>query len=351
MKVVVGMSGGVDSSVAALKMIEAGHDVEGVFLRLWDPLAGKGSRCCSLEDLEDARKVAAELGIPLREECTSRRFFDEIFMASLEAYAGGLTPNPCVVCNEKIKFVELARVADDLGADLLVSGHYARNEEGRDGRRHLFRGADRSKDQSYFLHRLDQERLARTLFPVGGMTKSEAREIASAAGLPVANKAESQELCFVPEGTSYAQLLEAWLPDRVRPGAIVDREGRSLGEHGGVHRYTVGQRRGLGVAAGVPLYVRELRAGTGTVVVSEEKEMMVHRFEVRDDTWIAGDPPSEAFDGLVQVRSRHRGVEARIRRSGDRLEVLPAQPIRRPAPGQAAVFYLDDEVLGGGWIV
>ncbi len=351
MKVVVAMSGGLDSSVAALTMVREGHEVEGVFMRLWDPLAGHGSRCCSLEDMEDARRVARHLGIPLREACLSRQFFDEIFIASLEAYARGLTPNPCVECNEKIKFAELERMARELGADRLVTGHYARVERGADDRWHLFRGSDRAKDQSYFLHRLGQERLARVVFPLGETTKDEARSVAREAGLPVADKPESQELCFVPPGGSYAQLLESWLPGRTRSGSIVDRAGRRLGEHRGVHRFTVGQRRGLGIAAPRPLYVLGIEPETGNVVVGTRDELLVSSFRVREPAWVAGRPPAAELQCTVRIRSRHPGVRARVRPEDGYLVVETAEPVRAPAPGQAAVFYAGEEVLGGGWIV
>lgn len=350
MKVLVAMSGGLDSAVAALLMVEEGHDVTGVFMRLWDPLGGHGSRCCSLEDMEDARRIAERLAIPLVEECTSRRFFDEIFMPSLERYADGLTPNPCVVCNERIKFAELEAVAERTGADLLVTGHYARTEPDGNGGRRLLRGADRAKDQSYFLHRLGQERLRRVRFPVGGLGKLEVRRLAERAGLPVAQKPESQELCFVPRGTSYGELLEGWLPARVRPGEVVDRHGRVLGEHPGVHRFTVGQRRGLGVAADRPLYVLALHPESGEVVVGAREELATHAFGVRDVAWIESSPPPTPLRCTVQVRSHHAGHPAEVTMEGDTARVQLAEPLRAPAPGQAAVFYRGDEVLGGGWI-
>ncbi len=350
MKVLVAMSGGLDSAVAALRMVEEGHDVTGVFMRLWDPLGGHGSRCCSLEDMEDARRVAERLGIPLLEECTSRRFFDEIFMPSLERYADGLTPNPCVVCNERIKFAELEAVAERIGAELLVTGHYARCEADGDGGYRLLRGADRAKDQSYFLHRLGQERLRRVCFPVGGLAKAEVRRMAVAAGLPVARKPESQELCFVPRGTSYGELLEGWLPDRVRPGEVVDRGGRRLGEHAGVHRYTVGQRRGLGVAAAHPVYVLALHPESGRVVVGGRDELLTRSFAVREVVWVASSPQASPLRCTVQVRSHHAGHPAEVAVDGDAAAVGLGDEIPAPAPGQAAVFYRGDEVLGGGWI-
>lgn len=344
------MSGGLDSSVAAYLMREAGHEVVGVFFRLWDPLAGHASRCCSLEDLEDARRVAQELGIPLREECSTRRFFDEVFEASLERYVEGLTPNPCVVCNARVKFPELVRVAEEEGAEFMVTGHYARLEHGPGGPR-LHRGAVREKDQSYFLHRLGRDLLERLRFPVGGMGKEEVRDLALASGLSVASKRESQELCFVPPGTSCADLVERWKGDSIRPGPIVDREGRVLGEHRGVHRFTIGQRRGIGVSAEAPLYVLATRREDAAVVVGPREALETWRIGVRDIVWVRGAPPAGRFACTVQVRSRHGGTPAVVDVEGSGATVTVEEPLRGPAPGQAAVFYDGDEVLGGGWIV
>jgi tRNA-specific 2-thiouridylase len=326
--------------------------VIGVFLRLWDPRAGKGSRCCSLEDLEDARRVASHLGIVLHDECISDLFYERVFLPSLQRYADGLTPNPCVVCNEQIKFAELEHVMDQLEADLLVTGHYARIVTGGDGRPRLLRGVDAGKDQSYFLHRLSSERLRRICFPLGERSKDEVRQAAAAAQLPVAGKPESQELCFVPEGTSYAELLEQWLPEQVRPGAIVDRTGNRLGSHEGVHRYTVGQRRGLGISAAEPLYVLELDAASGTVVVGPQQQLAVTEIAVAEVSWVAGEAPAASFSCSVQIRSRHCSVPATVE-VGDSgsVSVHPEQPLSAPAPGQAAVLYDGDEVLGGGWII
>lgn len=344
------MSGGLDSSVAAMEMVAAGYDVVGVFLRLWDPAAGKGSRCCSLEDLEDARRVAAHLGIVLHDECLSDKFYEKVFLDSMSRYADGLTPNPCVVCNEQIKFAELEYLMDELEAELLVTGHYARVEKDEDGRARLLRAIDPTKDQSYFLHRLSSERLRRICFPHGNRSKEEVRRLADEAQLPVASKPESQELCFVPEGTSYSDLLERWMPEKVRAGEIIDREGNRLGRHTGIHRFTVGQRRGLGIAAEAPLYVCELDAATGTVVVGRRHQLAVNEINVTDLSWVAGQPPARKLGCTVQIRSRHRGVEAEVEVTESGAIVRPEQPVDAPAPGQAAVLYDGDEVVGGGWI-
>jgi len=321
-----------------------------VFLRLWDPSAGKGSRCCSLEDLEDARRVAAKLGILLHEECVTDMFFESVFLSSLRVYAAGLTPNPCVVCNRQIKFAELLRMLDEFDAQVLVTGHYARCVTAEDGSARLLCGVDRDKDQSYFLHRLDQSCLQRVRFPMGVVTKQDARARARAAGLPVTGKPESQELCFVPEGTSYSALLEQWLPDEVVAGDIVDSSGSVLGTHAGVHRYTVGQRRGLGVAASAPLYVLAIERSSGAVIVGPREELEVTEFAATDACWISGSAPAAELECHVKVRSRHHPVPATVRLDGARLIIRPHNPLVRPAPGQAAVLYDGQEVLGGGWI-
>ncbi|MCP4895908.1 MAG: tRNA 2-thiouridine(34) synthase MnmA [bacterium] len=353
MKVLVAMSGGVDSSVAALQMVRDGHQVIGVFLRLWDSSAGDASRCCSLEDLEDARAVAALLGFELREECTARNFIETVLMPSLEQYAGGITPNPCVVCNQRVKFSELEKVADDEGCSVVVTGHYARILERKHEGPTLHRGRDRGKDQSYYLHRLTRSRLERIRFPLGDMTKDEARLLAGEAGLPVAEKDESQELCFVPEGTSYADLIEYWLPDKETHGEIIDSSGRVLGTHQGVQHYTVGQRRGLGISANEPLYVLALDAAPRSVVVGARHELDVDQFEVRETSWVAETELGEAIECRVQIRSRHDGVPASVEPLSEpgMVRVKPHVPLAAPAPGQAAVFYNVDQVLGGGWIV
>ncbi len=345
------MSGGLDSAVAALRLLEAGYEVVGVFVRMWDPLGGHGSRCCSLDDLEDARRVAELLGIPLLERCASREFFDRIFMTSLHRYAEGRTPNPCVLCNREMKLAHLEAVAAEVGAELLATGHYARVVRDDRERSRLLRGLDRGKDQSYFLHRITPGQLERLLLPMGELTKDEVRELARAAGLPVAEKSESQELCFVPRGTSYAELVEGWLPGAVRPGPILDQAGREVGRHPGIHRFTVGQRRGLGISAREPLYVVGLDAEKGVVRVGPAQALGARAITVASPSWLAGTEPGLPLACEAQVRARHRPVHATVDVAGEgRLEVRFAVPVRAPAPGQAAVFYRGDEVLGGGWI-
>jgi tRNA-specific 2-thiouridylase len=334
-------------------MVRAGYDVTGVFLHLWHTDEGESSRCCSEEDQRDVRQVANALSIELREECASREFLDTVLLPSLSRYAGGETPNPCVVCNQRVKFTELERIADQEGYDLIVTGHYARVTTDSSGVVGLCRGRDKAKDQSYFLHRLTCSRLSRVDFPLGNWSKDQVREMANEANLPVVDKCESQELCFVPEGEGYVSLVEEWvktLPDR---GPIVDTSGRKLGEHRGIHHYTVGQRRGLGVSAAAPLYVVELDPPHSRVVVGTKKELEVASFKVQDVSWVDETGPNGPVECEVQIRSRHRGVAATVESEDQAgtVRVTPIAPLAAPAPGQAAVFYQGDRVLGGGWIV
>ncbi len=344
---VVGMSGGVDSSVAALQMLRDGYEVIGAHLATGLPLQDPNA---AAQDLDDARTVADVLGIELVERGSSELFTQQVLGPAMEQYAAGLTPNPCVTCNRRFKLAELLRLADSCNAQVVATGHYARLLQAEDGTVKLLRGLDITKDQSYFLHRLHRRQLCRLNLPLGTKTKAEVRRIAAAAGLPVVQRAESQELCFIPQGKSYAELLEEWLPDRLRTGDIVDRSGRRLGSHGGIHRFTIGQRRGIGVSAAAPLYVLELDPVDGTVVVGGVDELLVGEVQVEEMRWTAGSPPAATFECTVQVRSSHREVAAHVETDGERALVLPATPLRAPAPGQAAVLYRNEEVLGGGWI-
>ena len=354
MKIVAALSGGVDSAVAAALMQRAGHEVIGVTLQLAD-LSSRGpgvSRCCSASDVESAREVARTLGIPhylLDFEATFRTEVLEPFVAS---YLAGETPLPCARCNSRLKFGELLGVADQFGAEMLVSGHYARVERDDAGQSLLRRGSDRDKDQSYFLFELDREQLARVAFPLGALRKAEVRLAAAELGLPNANRTDSQEVCFVPEGASYVDVLANLAPERL-PGAgeIVDAGGAVLGHHAGFHRYTVGQRRGIGVSAPSRLYVVGVDAAANRVTVGSAAETMRSRLWLRDVNWLVDAPPART-PALVQIRSRHEAVEAEIV-AGDRgtAEVRFDAPVSAPTPGQAAVFYDGDRLLGGGWIV
>ncbi|MFH0952889.1 MAG: tRNA 2-thiouridine(34) synthase MnmA [Verrucomicrobiota bacterium] len=345
LRVAVGMSGGLDSSVAAALLVEQGHEVIGMTAHLWR----EGSRCCSLEDVKRAIRVAEFLKIR-HYVIDSVEFFGEMIVHPFVAeYARGRTPSPCVRCNQVIKFGVLLRDALQLGCARLATGHYARVEK-RDGGWHLLRGRDEAKDQSYFLHRLFQEQLARVLLPLGTWTKAEAAEYARRTSLPVPFESESQDLCFIQED-GYVPFLEKRRPDLKKPGAIVDTQGHEVGRHDGFHHFTVGQREGLGIAAVARLYVKEIRPDTNTVVVGTRDDVMSRRCLVEDTHWISGTPPADGAACTVQLRYRHRGAPATLRlREGNRTEVAFDTPEFAVTPGQAAVFYDGDDVLGGGWI-
>lgn len=345
------MSGGVDSSVAAALMDEAGHEVTGVTLKLWEGPDGQAPThgCCTVSDSEDARRVAARLDIPYYVFDYTDDFADAVVNPFIKDYRSGRTPNPCVECNRSIKFSILLEEAARLDCDLLVTGHYARVSR-QAGHWKLFRGVDRQKDQSYVLHMMGQRELARTRFPVGALTKTETRRIAADLGLRNAGKRDSYEICFV-QG-NYRDFIAGAAPETQRPGVIVDTARQPLGEHRGVVNFTVGQRRGLGVAVGEPRYVVELDPHTSTVVIGSHRELRAGALEVEGVSWVNGIPPRGA-DCQVQTRAHGAGVEATVEPAGteaDRWIVTFADPQAGAAPGQAAVFYRDDEVLGGGTI-
>ncbi len=347
-RVVVAMSGGVDSSVAAALLAEGDREVVGITLNL----AGDASRCCSLEDADDARRVAESLGIRFYVANYRERFRTEVIEAFADAYLAGRTPIPCVVCNQRFKFHHLMERSRALGAARVATGHYARiDRDPVSGRLRLRRGVDRDKDQSYYLFDLRQEQLSRIEFPLGEMKKDEVRTRARALGLRTAEKPESQEICFVPEGR-YAAVVE-----RVRPatlpgdGEIVDEAGRVLGRHAGIHHYTVGQRRGLGISGEVRRYVKRIDAAANRVVVGTDSELLESGARVSGVSWVAGSPPDASVRAEVQIRYRHEGAAATVEPCADaRALVHFDAPVRALAPGQAAVFYRGDEVLGGGWI-
>ncbi len=346
--VVVGMSGGVDSSVAAALLVEWGYRVIGMTMKL----AGGESRCRSLENAEYARRAADRLGIRFHVADYKDQFREEVIEPFADAYLSGRTPIPCVVCNERFKFHRLLEEGRALGARGVATGHYARIEnDARSGERRLCRGRDSQKDQSYFLFRLGPEQLRHTLFPLGELTKSEVREKARALGLATAERSESQEICFAADA-DYARVVEeiraGGLPGE---GEIVDREGVVLGRHAGVHRFTVGQRRGLGVGGTRRLYVTGVDAARNRVVVGGLDELFCAGAEIEGVSWVSGRPPPSPARALVRVRYRHPGAPARLEIQGNgELRAYFDEPVRAVAPGQAAVFYDGDVVLGGGWI-
>ncbi len=352
-RILVAMSGGVDSSVAAALLVEAGGEVVGVTM----DLAGGSSRCCSLEDADDARRVAEKLGIRFYVANYADSFRREVVESFADAYLAGRTPIPCVVCNKRFKFDQLMDRAGMLGASAVATGHYARVERDPETDRFVLRRAvDRAKDQTYFLFQLDQSQLERIRFPLGSLTKQQVRERARELGLRTADKPESQEICFVPDG-DYARVVEAVRPEAAsRPGEIVDAEGHILGRHDGVHRFTIGQRHGLRLSADRRLYVTRIDADQRRVVVGGVDELGVGAAIVSAVNWIAGGTPPVPQRARVQVRHRHEGADALVfPLPGGRARIEFDQPVRAVAPGQAAVFYEPavregERVLGGGWI-
>jgi tRNA-uridine 2-sulfurtransferase len=345
------MSGGVDSSVAAALLAEQGHDVIGVSMQLYDQRGGESfGSCCTLDDLYDARRVATSIGIPHYILNFERQFEETVIANFVREYAEGRTPIPCSHCNSDLKFSTLLDRARGFGAEHVATGHYARVEQRADGRWLLKRSADRDKDQSYFLFSLTQAQLARAAFPVGDLSKPRVREEARRLGLNVADKPDSQEICFVPGG-DYASFVAKKNPDVARTGAIVNEQGEKLGEHAGVHRFTVGQRKGLGVAAPAPLYVLKLEPESRTVVVGPREALECTTLTASDVNWIACDAPPEWTRVEAQIRHRHQPAAGRVRALPDgRTELEFDHPQTAITPGQAVVFYDGDVVVGGGWI-
>jgi tRNA-specific 2-thiouridylase len=351
-KVVVAMSGGVDSSVAAALLKEQGYDVTGMMLRLWsEPGKEESNRCCTPDSMAQARRVAGMLDIPFYVVDAKDVFRETVVQYFLDGYARGETPNPCLICNRKIRWTFLLDRALALGADYMATGHYVRIQNSELRIQKLFRAADHSKDQSYVLHVLNQDKLQRALFPVGEYPKTEIRAIAEKFGLPTASRKDSQDLCFLA-GEDYRNFLQRNAAEMLQPGEIVTRAGNVVGKHSGLANYTIGQRKGLGVASPIPLYVMTKNASTNTLVVGTHAELGFTELTARDVNWISGVAPQESFRALVKIRYTAKEVEGQVTPlPDDQLRVKFDAPVRDVTAGQAAVIYAGEEMLGGGIII
>jgi tRNA-specific 2-thiouridylase len=351
-RVVVAMSGGVDSSVAAALLVEQGYEVSGVMMRLWAEGNGaemSANRCCTPAAVADAHAVTRMLGIPFHLLCYGEIFKARVVDYFVAGYARGLTPNPCLACNRHVRFGRLLAEAQAMGADYLATGHYARVRRQGDSYQ-LLRGIDAAKDQSYVLYMLNQAQLSQVLFPLGDYTKEEVRAMARARGLPVADKAESQDLCFLADG-DYKAFLKRVIPAAVRPGPILDRSGRVIGQHKGLPYYTIGQRQGLGIAAPRPLYVLEIDVEHNALKVGQEEELGRKELIAEEMSYVAGRPPAGAVAITAKIRYRAQETPATlIPLNGERAALSFASPQRDITPGQGVVLYQGDVVLGGGII-
>lgn len=351
-RVVVAMSGGVDSSVTAALMAEAGFDVVGITLQLYDHgmAIGKKNACCAGQDIYDASQVAAKMGFPHYVLDYESVFKQAVIDDFADSYLHGETPIPCVRCNQQVKFKDLLHTARDLGAEALVTGHYVQRKQTSMGSE-LHRAIDPNKDQSYFLFSTTQEQLDFLRFPLGGLTKSQTREYAKHFDLPVAEKPDSQDICFVPNG-NYAQVVEKLRPGAIEPGDIVDMEGNVLGRHDGIIHYTIGQRKGIGIGGQHdPLYVVRLDSMTHQVIVGPRSALAKITFSVQDVNWLGAEIPVEGLKCQVKIRSAHTPVPATVNRlSNNMAQIILETPEYGISAGQACVFYEDNRVRGGGWI-
>jgi tRNA-specific 2-thiouridylase len=352
-KVVIAMSGGVDSSVAAALLKQQGHEVTGMMLRLWSESGREDSnRCCTPDSMALARRVAAKLDIPFYVVDAKEAFRSIVVQAFLDGYAAARTPNPCLVCNRLIRWGLLLDHALAFGAEFLATGHYARRRTTDDGRQQLLRAVDRSKDQSYVLHVLNQEQLSRSLFPIGNTPKTEIRRLAESFGLPTARRPDSQDLCFLA-GEDYRGFIRRNAPQMLQPGQIVTRAGHVLGEHTGLADYTIGQRKGLGVSSPAPLYVLGKDAAANTLIIGLEEELGSSELNAENVNWISGKSPLAPFRAEVKTRytSKEAWAEVTPLEGGSRVQVRFDAPVRDITPGQSAVFYDGDLLLGGGIII
>ena len=352
-RVVVAMSGGVDSSVAAALLVQQGYEVIGIMMRLWSDNAGSGAptvnRCCTPDQMADARRVANHLNIPFFVLDTQEQFRSTIVQHFIDEHKAGRTPNPCIACNRRIRFSFLLEHARALGADFLATGHYARIRK-RNNRYELLKGVDPGKDQSYVLHVLNQEKLARVLFPIGVFQKKRVRELAEEFGLPVAGKHDSQDLCFISDGNHRA-FLKRHDENGVVTGPIIDQDGRKLGEHDGLPFYTIGQRKGLGISADQPLYVLQKDRAKNAIVVGPPEALEQEGFLVRDLNWIAGEPVAAGKQVDIKIRYKATAVCGFVsQEAAGNAVVKLMRPVRGVTPGQGAVFYDGEICLGGGII-
>ena len=349
-KVVVAMSGGVDSSVAAALLQEQGYEVVGMMLRLWsEPGKEDSNRCCTPDSMAQARRVAAKLEIPFYVIDAKEIFRETVVEYFLEGYARGQTPNPCLICNRKIRWTFLLDHALALGADFMATGHYVRIQRAG-GKNQLLRAIDKSKDQSYVLHVLNQEKLKHALFPVGDYTKPEIRQIAERYGLPTASRKDSQDLCFLA-GEDYRNFLQRNAAGMLKPGEIIRRDGEALGIHNGLANYTIGQRKGLGVASAVPLYVLGKDSERNTLIVGTQDELGARELTAHHVNWLEGEVPQDSLRAEVKIRYTAKEAEAWVKPvSENQAQVWFDAPQRDITAGQAAVFYQGDRMLGGGII-
>ncbi|HEC23578.1 MAG TPA: tRNA 2-thiouridine(34) synthase MnmA [Chloroflexi bacterium] len=353
-RVVVAMSGGVDSSVSAALLLEQGYEVIGIMLRLWaEPGRFNGrrdNRCCTRDQMLDAHFVARKLGIPFEVIDAQEVFRQRVVEQFIEGYSQGITPNPCLYCNRHIRFTFLLNEALARGATHLATGHYARVTRAPDGTFELRKGVDPAKDQSYVLSVLTQEQLQHAMFPVGGYTKPEVRELARRFGLPVASKGDSQDLCFVADG-DYRRFLRAYAPQAFQPGPIRLRSGEVVGEHRGLPAYTIGQRKGLGISWAEPLYVIEKKVATNTLIVGTRAELGRERLHAGEMNWIAGGPPEGTIRAEVKIRYKARFIPAHVTPIGEtEADIRLEEPLPDITPGQGVVIYDGELVLGGGII-